>query len=915
MTIKENLFSKLCRIELNFKSCHYIGNLPFYHGPQWNACIRNSLKNYLTGDDAMADAGIFIHPIETGIHCYEVDESINLGLTFPEESKNIVVNAIKNFNNSILTQGHFQAKTIKLEKIQCLFSGNITNQEFLTENDIKSFDINAMQNEIKALLSLDSFHIVFFSPLRLNRPQFTKKYGHKLVDISFFMEKEEHCLRGSRAILHLINSVKFSSDVSLLATNLEIEDGMLTFYDMKYGQKNIGGFLGSLKIKGMPDEAEALRLISGKYTGIGKKRTFGFGFYDIPEVAKFSQIRPFTRAKSLFERFSSVDFLKKSFESLPDSSPGPDGFSKKDIAKSSDSFFLSISEKIRNFESPPGNYKRYNIPKNNGGYREIFVQNISSRIIQRAASDILNPSINSFLSNSAFAYRKGFNREFAAENVKNFFSEGYIKGIKTDVENFFPSVNRKKLMCLIKSLYCFDPIIEYLETIFTVFDSLNLKGLPQGSPLSPILSNLYLDYFDKEMTNEGFKIIRYGDDFVILFNQDIHTDFFIEKIETVLKKLDLNLNKDKTFAVNHEKGIDFLGYTITSSEITITAKEKEIYETEDESWLPVFHEQWFLGHPVYITSISRGSYCNYNELIIKFEENQYEKINWNSISRVVIVGRSSFSGHVVYSALLKQIPVAFIDVLGIFRGHLFPANYELEEIADLQKVFRDDEKFRLDFAKRIISAKIHNSSVILRRNKADNAGLRECIEKLENAKKIDEVFGYEGYGAKLYFDAMREIVKPFEFEKREYHPPVGPVNVMLSFGYTLLYNRIASALLINGFNAKIGFYHTGRGSHYALASDLMEELRHIIERITISMIHKGEIKHEDFMEPNDKNKFWRFSGEGFRKFIRKFEFAMSETTTYSGGEKMSYNAYLDEIAHKLKLTLKLKIPYETFRIR
>jgi len=163
--------------------------------------------------------------------------------------------------------------------------------------------------------------------------------------------------------------------------------------------------------------------------------------------------------------------------------------------------------------------------------------------------------------------------------------------------------------------------------------------------------------------------------------------------------------------------------------------------------------------------------------------------------------------------------------------------------------------------------------------------------------------------------AFAELVAPLEFPGRSYHPPVGPVSSMLSFGYTLLYNRMATMLHDRGFNPRLGFFHQGRGAHAALASDLVEELRHIVDRVVLALVHKGEVKPDDFEVAQRRGvNISRLKGEGFRKFIGKFEGTMASKASYHGGERLSYNAYLDEIADNLRRALKLGIPYRALRI-
>ncbi len=149
-------------------------------------------------------------------------------------------------------------------------------------------------------------------------------------------------------------------------------------------------------------------------------------------------------------------------------------------------------------------------------------------------------------------------------------------------------------------------------------------GIPQGSPLSPVLSNFYLDKFDKAMESEGFKLIRYADDFVILSKGKEDMEKMLASVENSLSKLGLALRKEKTVEINSKKQkINFLGFIVSSKMILPEEKEKA-----DEEWLPVFREEIKSGNPVYITFNCRGAYARGVELIVNLEDEHKEHISW-----------------------------------------------------------------------------------------------------------------------------------------------------------------------------------------------------------------------------------------------------------------------------------------------
>ncbi len=897
---------RLVLLELHFRALLDINKLPHYHGAQWSALFRNVLRNFLPVGLDMSAAGIFIQPFEAGVLRYKQNDPIHLGVVFPFEQHTLMERLLAGFNDQKVEDGHFQpGKTIKLESIYCRVSDKIWQPDrkvFLTEK--------ILTPEIEKLTALDEFHLHFYTPLRDKRPEGFKEEGHTFCDEDFFLMEDSYL-----PARHLFSKIRCADLPDFDNIDLQVKETGLTWLDMTYGSKKlktIGGVAGRVKFKGKLTQETARVVVAGQYTGVGKNGAFGFGFYNIPELIEVSRIRRFNRGSTLFGQALSLPALQAALSKMTNSSPGPDGITLEDIKKTADTVLPAILNEVKSGVFKYGDFKKYRMKKENGGFREICIQNYSARLIQKAAADYLAPIIEQLLSTSSYAYRRGLNRKGAASALKKALQDGYCTGVKADIAAFFDSISITVIGDILRGLFPFEPLIEQLNKSLRTLRKNGVKGLAQGSPLSPLLSNLYLDKFDRAMAEVDCRFIRYADDFVVLFKDDQKTEKSIEQIRAFLDRLQLHLKEDKTVEVKQGKPIQFLGFIITESEII----EKQKTEKQEGAWPPVFKEGWIKGSPVYLTSVCRGAFSNGTNLVVQFENDEKEEINWSAINRIIVVGRSSFSGGVVYRAVKENIPITFIDVMGKVHGRLFPEQYDLISFEDQQRKFKKNKKSVLEFSKEIIASKIHNSYVLLQRNSVVSKQLKEIEDSVQSTKKIESLRGYEGTAAKIYFSELAKLVNPFEFKGRIYHPPDSPVNVMLSFGYTLLYNRLATALEDKGFNSRIGFMHDGRGRHAALASDLLEQVRFIAERIVLSLIHLREIKPGNFsMEGRKGSKYCRMDGDGFRKFIRRYEKTMGQQFMYDGKNKMSYNSYMDEMADNLRRTLKLNTPYSALRIR
>lgn len=198
--------------------------------------------------------------------------------------------------------------------------------------------------------------------------------------------------------------------------------------------------------------------------------------------------------------------------------------------------------------------------------------------------------------------------------------------------------------------------------------------------------------------------------------------------------------------------------------------------------------------------------------------------------------RSSVS--VSQSALLRLadagVPVFFVRASGRLRATV--AGLGDWSVWEAQaRVAASDER-RVEFARVVLSSRISRQRDLLRAMGAMTAE-REAsfvvlLEGLKLREQLDELRGTEGQASKLLFGALREKIAPaWLFHGRVRRPPPDPVNVMLSYGYTILYQCVVTAVTATGCNPRIGLLHDIRAGHDAFASDLQEEWRHVIETL------------------------------------------------------------------------------------
>jgi CRISP-associated protein Cas1 len=220
--------------------------------------------------------------------------------------------------------------------------------------------------------------------------------------------------------------------------------------------------------------------------------------------------------------------------------------------------------------------------KPTGKLRTLLIPTVMDRVAQTAAAIVLTPLVESELGANTFAYRQGLSRMTAAREIERLRNLGYHWVVDADISSFFDTVDHPLLFERFRELCDDEEMLKLISRWLTalIVDGQNPKvkntaGLPQGCPISPMLANLYLDKFDERIEKEGFKLVRFADDFLILCKTKPKAEAALELSESALAELKLHLNNEKTRITTFSEGFKYLGYLFIRSLVLPTKMHPE----------------------------------------------------------------------------------------------------------------------------------------------------------------------------------------------------------------------------------------------------------------------------------------------------------------------------------------------------
>ena len=276
-------------------------------------------------------------------------------------------------------------------------------------------------------------------------------------------------------------------------------------------------------------------------------------------------------ATSLLMKLVSRDNLNGAYKKVKKNggAPGVDGMTIEEALPYLKEHKEEITAQIIKGKYKPRPVKRVEIPKPDGGMRMLGIPTVVDRVIQQALMQVLTPVFEPNFSDNSYGFRPGRSAHMAIRQAKNYYEEGYKYVVDIDLAKYFDTVNHDILMDMVMTKVKERPIIRLIQAFLrsgVMADGIispTEEGTPQGGPLSPLLSNIYLTRFDNMLEERGHKFIRYADDSnIYLKSKRAACRVMVNSIEFLEgKKMNLRVNRDKS-AVGSPTKLKFLGFAL-----------------------------------------------------------------------------------------------------------------------------------------------------------------------------------------------------------------------------------------------------------------------------------------------------------------------------------------------------------------
>ena len=287
-------------------------------------------------------------------------------------------------------------------------------------------------------------------------------------------------------------------------------------------------------------------------------------------IAENNDIITDFQTDKLMEKILSNDNLNKAFKKVKSNkgAGGIDGMNVDELLSFLRDNGTQLKQQLMDGKYKPNPVRRVEIPKETKGeFRKLGVPTVADRVFQQAITQVLTPIYEEQFSENSYGFRPCRGAHDALKQCQTNVNDGYVYVVDMDLEKFFDTVCQSKLIEVLSQTIKDGRVIALIHKYLNagvisrgIFERTEV-GMPQGGPLSPLLSNIMLNELDKELTRRGHRYVRYADDCMIFCKSRKSAERTLKNITPFIeRKLFLKVNREKT-CVSHISKVKYLGYS------------------------------------------------------------------------------------------------------------------------------------------------------------------------------------------------------------------------------------------------------------------------------------------------------------------------------------------------------------------
>lgn len=336
-----------------------------------------------------------------------------------------------------------------------------------------------------------------------------------------------------------------------------------------------------LKTLEMLQEETAAKITRGNSRNIAKSGEMMKKWYSL--------IDKVYNKKNLYNSYKSVRANK--------GAPGIDGVTVKAYGINLEEEIDKLHHELKTGTYEPQPVLRVEIPKPDGSKRPLGIPTIRDRIVQQAVLNILQPIFDPEFHPSSYGYRPNHSCQQAIAKAERFINKfGLRHVVDMDLSKCFDRLDHEQILKSVNRKISDGSLIKLIKKFLTAgvmkdgaYEETDI-GSPQGGVISPLLANIYLDYFDQKMKAKGIRIVRYADDILIFAKSHREAKKYLQLATTILEgELKLVVNKEKTHITTVERGVAYLGFVIWPKAVSIQPKKIAAFKDKIRKMTPRNH--------------------------------------------------------------------------------------------------------------------------------------------------------------------------------------------------------------------------------------------------------------------------------------------------------------------------------------